>query len=307
MNQHVDGLLLVDKPEGCTSHDLVIQARKALGIKAIGHGGTLDPMASGLLVLLAGEGTKLADYILKGDKGYWVKIRLGIETDTLDRTGKVLAEKTADVTLGQIQQTIKDLTGELELEVPIFSAVRVNGKKLYESARRGVVVEEPRRIVTFHEVRLLEHGHDWFSVEMKCSKGSFVRSWARAAGRLLGTGAVVEGLRRTHSGPYRIDQAIQIEMLQPGPSSLIPINQALPEWPSIFVDGKDRTLLENGQISYRLRARLQPYQEQFSRPGSLGIKVNGQSDKNLLALLTYRHDISDFGIERVFVSSRNKN
>ena len=299
-NQRIDGLLLVDKPEGCTSHDLVVKARKALGLRAIGHGGTLDPMASGLLVLLAGEGTKLADYILKGDKGYRVKVRLGIETDTLDRTGKVLREQAARVTREQIEKVISELQGLLSLEVPIYSAVKVNGRKLYEAARRGEDVVEPVREMRFFDIQLLEYGEDWFTVDMKCSKGSFVRSWAREAGRRLGTGAVVDELRRLWSGPYNVSQAIKLEN-GPVTGGIIPLDQALPDWPSIVVDGKDRTLLENGQISYRLRARLQPYTETLrDKPG---IKVLGLPERSLVALLTINPRIGEFALERVFPPS----
>lgn len=298
--QRMDGLFLIDKPQGCTSHDLVVKARKQLGIREIGHAGTLDPMASGLMVLLSGEGTKLSNYILSGDKSYRVKVRLGIVTDTLDRSGQVLSQQEVSVERGQIENVVREMQGDLHLEVPIFSAVRVNGEKLYKSAHRGDVVVEPTRTMTFFEVNLLAAAHDWFEVEMRCSKGSYVRSWAREAGRRLGTGACVEELRRIGSGPFTISQAVSL-----GSDSLatgfIPMDQALPDWPGIMVDGKDRTLLENGQISYRLRARLQPYVESFKeRPG---LKVVGQSDKSLIALLAYNARTNGFSLERVFPPS----
>ncbi|HEX4922740.1 MAG TPA: tRNA pseudouridine(55) synthase TruB [Bdellovibrionales bacterium] len=298
--QKIDGLLLIDKPEGCTSHDMVARARRALGMKAIGHGGTLDPMASGLLVLLAGEGTKLADYILKGDKGYRVRVQLGLETDTLDKTGKVLSERQVSVTREDLERVIGELQGELTLEVPIFSAVKVNGQKLYERARRGETIEEPSRKMTFYEVKLLEFGPDWFEAEIKCSKGSFIRSWAREAGRRLGTGGCVSMLRRTWSAPYSVADAVRLDPETGLSGGFVPIDRALPDWPSIVVDGKDRTLLENGQISYRLRARLQPYKP---LPGQPGIKVLGQPERSLIALLTYSPRIDDFALERVFPPS----
>ncbi|MEQ1875297.1 MAG: tRNA pseudouridine(55) synthase TruB [Bdellovibrionia bacterium] len=295
----LDGLLLIDKPIGCTSHDLVAKARKILGFKAIGHAGTLDPMASGLMVLLAGEGTKLSDYILNGDKGYRVRIRLGTTTDTLDMTGQILTQTQVSVTREQIENVVREMQGALTLEVPIFSAVRVNGEKLYKAARRGDEVEEPKRIMTFHNVTLLDFGTDWFEVDMRCSKGSFVRSWSREAGRRLGTGAVVEVLRRTGSGPFDVSQAVPLNEEKVS-SGFVPMSQALPDWPGMVVDGKDRTLLENGQISYKLRARLKPYVETYmDKPG---IKVTAH-DKTLIALLTYSEKTRDFALARVFPPS----
>jgi len=150
------GILLVNKTSGPTSHDVVARARKILWTKEIGHTGTLDPIASGLLILTVGRANKLSQYLMDGEKGYSVKIRLGVTTDTLDRSGKILSEENVSLTQSQIESAVQELQGDLTLEVPAFSAVKVDGQKLYELARKNQATPKIERTMSFFDVHLIE-------------------------------------------------------------------------------------------------------------------------------------------------------
>jgi len=301
-----NGLLLIDKPSGYSSHDVVARARRIMGTKSIGHAGTLDPIASGLLVLLVGEATKLSNYILNGDKGYEVKVRLGVETDTLDRSGHITRETEVHVSEGEILCAAEKLSGKLLLPVPKFSAVKIAGKTLYKEARSGREVEVPSREMNFYEVEVLEVTKPYVRVRMKCSKGSYVRSWAAELGRILKVGACVESLRRVWSDPYEVEGTCTLETLQSRPwhtlQAAIPMVSALPDWPSIVVDGKDQQLIKNGQLSYGLKGRLRVfYRNQQTGQKIPGVKVmsKGQNERQLLALLEPGLVEGDFRIARV--------
>ncbi|RYZ77522.1 MAG: tRNA pseudouridine(55) synthase TruB, partial [Proteobacteria bacterium] len=214
----LNGVLLVDKPVGMTSHDVVARARRILGTKGIGHAGTLDPLASGLLLLLIGEGTKVSDYLLNGDKTYELNCKLGVATDSMDITGEVLREQPVTSSLEEIKAAVAKLQGTLTLKVPLHSAVKVDGKKLYEYAHKGQTPEPniiPDREMTFYDVQLIEttmasaspSGSTNVIVRMSCSKGSFIRAWANNLGEDLGCGGTVEGLRRVASNPFTVANA----------------------------------------------------------------------------------------------------
>lgn len=298
----MNGLLLVDKPPGMTSHDVVHLAKKSLGISSVGHAGTLDPQATGLLVLLLGEATKLSQYILSEDKGYRLKVRLGITTDTLDTSGKILTETSVDLTRDQIQSAMESSLGELQLNVPKFSAIKVDGKTLHREARAGRDFETPVKLMKFYDLKILSVEHNCFECEIRCSKGSYIRSWAEQIGAKLGCGAALEELRRTWSAPFLLDQAVSFEHLMQNPvkdtweKGFIPLREVLP-WPAIQIQGKDETLLKNGQISYSLKSRLRPY---YKGQGRSGIQVLSQPTKSLIALLTPTELDGHFAISRVF-------
>lgn len=268
VGSQLHGLLLVDKPTGVTSHDVVSAVRKILGIKAVGHTGTLDPLATGLMVMLLGEGTKISQYILAGDKGYRVKVRLGISTDTLDITGTVESRQDVALPTDRIRTAAEAMVGDLALPVPIFSAVKREGKKLYELARESIPVDAPTRSMRFFDVRVLEAGPDWFTAEVFCEKGGYIRSWAKAVGEALGVGAVVEELRRIYSAPYRVNSAVDLEALRAlvataalaGAGAFgeayVPLKLALPAWKAVTIGGRDEHLMVNGQVSHDLNRRL---------------------------------------------------
>ncbi len=263
------GLLLIDKPKGVTSHDVVGRARRILGIKSIGHAGTLDPLASGLMILLIGEGTKVSDYLLNGNKTYEVKVRLGLKTDSMDITGQVLVERPVTVSCLEVEAAVLALSGPLELDVPVHSAVKVDGKKLYEYAHKGETPESiPKRIMNFHKVDVVESGEGFVIAQISCSKGSFIRAWANELGEKLGCGGTVEELRRLKSDPFSLVLAITLEQLRDIWDSRaldhgsvlgaawIPLKDSLPHFDRIDIAGLDQTMLRNGQISKSVQAQL---------------------------------------------------
>ncbi len=307
----MNGLLLIDKPTGLTSHDVVDRVRRILGIRGIGHAGTLDPLASGLLVLLIGEATKISDYLLNGDKGYELTIRLGVKTDSMDATGQVIRESAVDVPEEKIREAVLMAQGRLKLQVPLHSAVKVDGRKLYELAHRGErPAELPVREMNFYDLEILSVESPRVMLKMKCSKGSYVRAWADFVGDELGCGAVVESLRRTYSEPFSLDHAIDLEQLEKlwnekterhgrvlGPA-WIPLKDALPHFRRIDVSGQDEHLLKNGQISGGLRALLL----QGVRFGEAlpPVRVISRETDDLLALLMAPQPGQFYKIKRVF-------
>lgn len=295
------GLLLVDKSPGMTSHDVVSQARKIFQTKEVGHSGTLDPMASGLMVLLLGEATKLSNYITDGDKAYVVDVRFGIETDTLDTTGTVLQEKPVLKSQEEIREIALGFSGEFELPIPMYSAKKIDGKKMYEYAREGVAIEIPLKKMKFWNVQKTEqetNSDPQFSLE--CSKGSFIRSWVKTLGEKCDTVAAMSGLRRTKSHLFQIENAVTLEHLKNNldklDSFLVPLELALPDVKRIKVKGHDETLLKNGQISHDLRTQLiikfNPDQDEL-------IQIVPSTGVGLLALIGVEPE-KGFRIKRIF-------
>ncbi len=313
----LNGLLLVDKPEGWTSHDVVAKVRRLMGQKTVGHSGTLDPMASGLLVILLGEATKLSDYMRAKDKVYQVRVQLGVTTDTLDREGEVLSKKVVAFSENEVKEAILKAQGELTLPVPIYSAVKVRGTKLYDYARSGRAVEVPLKQMRFENFRIEAIGPDHFCLEMLCSQGSYVRAWAAHVGELLGVGGCLAALRRTASGPYSIEQALTVEALESlldqaeGCSleelhwgeAFVPLAQALPDWHSLMISGRDERLLRNGQISRDVSNRLIIQLKEATRQGqSLGVKVLSSENRGELLALLEARPLQGLKIRRVFKS-----
>lgn len=252
----MNGLILINKPQGLTSHDVVSRVRRILKTKEVGHSGTLDPIATGLMVLLLGEATKLSSFVTEGDKSYNVGVRLGITTDTLDTTGQVLTEKQVQQSQSEIDQIALGLTGEMELPIPMFSAKKIDGKKLYEYARAGETIIQPKKTMSFWDVQKTSEGY-----HLNCSKGSFIRSWVQLLGEKLGSGATMSSLVRTSSHKYNLEQAISLEQLEnlsadEVSKALVPLDQALKGVKSIRVKGQDALLIKNGQISHSLRSQL---------------------------------------------------
>lgn len=292
-----NGLLLIDKPTGLTSHDVVHQVRRTLGIRGIGHAGTLDPLASGLLILLIGEATKVSDYLLNGDKGYEVKVKLGVSTDSMDVTGVVTSERPVECSEARIVEAAMKLQGDLDLEVPVHSAVKVDGKRLYEFAHKGERPESvPVRTMRFFGVEVVEAGSDFARVRMRCSKGSFIRAWVNRMGEDLGCGGAVAELRRLQSEPFEVSQSIGLEELQAkwearterhgrvlGPA-WIPLAESLPHFRRIDVTGQDETLLRNGQISKGVQARLLQF-IQIGQESVPGVRVVSSDTDDLVAIL----------------------
>lgn len=301
-NKQFNGLLLVDKPSGISSHDVVAKLRRILGTKAVGHSGTLDPMASGLMACLINEGTKLSQYILEGDKGYRVRAQFGIRTDTLDTTGAVLETKPVDLTRERILAEALKLQGEMELEVPIYSAIKVQGKKLYEYAREEEKVALPKKIMKFWDVTAVGVGPDWAEFDIKCTKGSYIRTWVDLLGKALDCGAAMSALRRTWSAPYLLPQAQTLEAIEASVkegvwgAAFVPMELALPQVKRIRIKGQDKVLLGNGQISHDLRTQLiaafKPSEDQY-------VQILAQDGGQMLALIGLEQG-KGFVLRRVF-------
>jgi tRNA pseudouridine55 synthase len=258
----LNGLLLVNKAPGMTSHDVVARTRRILNIRSVGHCGTLDPMARGLMVLLIGEATKLSQYILEGDKAYRVDLRLGQATDTMDSTGKLLAELPVTCSEAEVEKAALAFQGEFELPVPIYSAVKVEGQKLYDYARNQEEVKIPQKMMKFWDIKKINSQHPEWSFSLACSKGSYIRTWVDELGKKLGCGAMMTGLERDFSTPYFLHQAQTLEQVEANiqaghlPQAFIPMERALPGVKKIRIKGLDQKLLGNGQISHDLRVQL---------------------------------------------------
>ena len=210
----MDGILLLDKPRGWTSHDAVDFLRRALRQKRIGHAGTLDPMATGLLVMLVGAATKLSASLTGLDKDYRGSIRLGIETDSWDLEGKVLKECAASVTLEELRSAAAQLTGAVKITPPSFSAIKKDGKKYCDLARKGILLAPAQRQVTVAEFRIERYEAPEAFFFVSCSKGTYIRSLAHHLGEKLGCGACLSSLVRTRIGNYHLKDALNVEQVQ---------------------------------------------------------------------------------------------
>jgi tRNA pseudouridine55 synthase len=250
----MDGVLVIDKPKGPTSFDVVRQVRSLLKVKKVGHTGTLDPMATGVLPLCLGEATKVAGYITESNKAYDAVVRLGAETDTQDAEGKVVAEAPVPpLTTARLEEVLGRFRGTFEQVPPMYSAVKVGGKRLYELARAGEEVERAARQVTVYELLLRDFSATHLTLSVRCSKGFFVRTLAYDLGRALGCGAHLEALRRTHSGPFTLSQALPlaevVELVkQPEvlAKRLLPLSEALVDLPVVRVSAADAERVSHG-------------------------------------------------------------
>ena len=215
----MNGILLIDKPQNLTSFDVVKKIRKLTKVKRVGHGGTLDPMATGLLPVFLGTATKKVKHFIGGDKGYIAEMTLGILTDTLDADGKIIkSEKINIINLNnKIKEAFKEFTGEIVQVPPMFSAVHHKGKRLYEFARAGIEVERKERKVRIHELifkGIKEGDNPKISFEVLCSKGTYIRSLVLDIASRLGSIGYLSKLRRTYSHPFVIEEALPLEAIE---------------------------------------------------------------------------------------------
>lgn len=209
----MDGILLVDKPGGMTSHDIVDAIRKKFGFTKVGHAGTLDPMATGLLVVLIGKATKKSKNFTDDDKTYQATLVLGITTDTGDADGKILKKRLSDIDPEKISGVLKQFRGEIEQIPPMFSAKKHKGKKLYEYARRGIEIKREPRKVIIKKLEVLDIKNSELSLRVCCSKGTYIRQLAIDIGTSLGSGAHVSQLRRIKSGNFCVEESIKFDEL----------------------------------------------------------------------------------------------
>lgn len=240
MKNAISGVLVVDKPVGMTSHDVVQAIRNGTSLRRAGHTGTLDPRASGVLVILVGPAVRLSEYVSASDKRYQAIIRMGGKTDTFDAEGRVTpSTQPVNVTELQFEEALKTFVGEIEQTPPPYSAVKVQGRKAYEMARQGEPVDLAPRKITVHHLEVLEWTPPEVVIDVHCSSGTYVRSLANDLGEKLGCGAYLVGLRRTKSGRFSLRDATPLRKLQEAFTAgnwyqyLIPAAEALGDWPAI--------------------------------------------------------------------------
>lgn len=248
----IDGALLLDKPLGVTSNFVLQRVKKLLGAEKAGHAGTLDPLASGLLIALFGEATKFAGLLLDSEKEYLATLKFGETTSTADAEGKVLETKPVTVAEEDVRDVLQHFRGEIEQVPPMHSALKQGGVPLYKLARRGESVERQPRRVTIREIELLSFRKPLAEIRVRCSKGTYIRTLAEDIGASLGTGAHLAGLRRTGSGRFRVGDAIALPGLeamtiQERRGRLLPVDSLLSQLPRVELDAASEARLRNGQ------------------------------------------------------------
>ena len=242
----MNGLLLVNKEKGPTSSDVVIKVRKLLNIKKVGHTGTLDPMAEGLLVLTVGNATRIQELITEKDKEYIATMKLGIKTDTYDTEGKIIDQKEVPNNLN-IEEVLNSYIKKYNQEVPIYSSIKVNGKKLYEYARENIEVELPKREVEIKDIKLLSINNNEVTFKCLVSKGTYIRSLINDIGNTLGTYATMTKLIRTKIDNFSLDNSYTLEDIEKGNYKLISIEEVL-DYPKIEIDDNLYKKISNGVV-----------------------------------------------------------
>ncbi len=255
----LNGLLLFDKPAGESSNRVLQKVKRIFNAAKAGHTGTLDPLATGLLVICFGRTTKISDYLLAVDKQYRVVLKLGVTTDSADADGEILEQRDASkVTKEQILQQAASLTGSIEQIPPMYSALKHQGSRLYKLARKGIEVERAPRKVEIHSFELIEQQQDLVTMQVHCSKGTYIRTLVEDLGKLLSCGAHVAELRRTSLGPFtdpRMYNFSELEQFaEQGFSaldqSLLPADHALQGWPAILIDENQMVDIRNGHAMH---------------------------------------------------------
>ncbi len=250
----LNGIICVNKPDGFTSFDVIAKMRGILKMKKLGHSGTLDPMATGVLPVFAGNATKAVSIIPQTEKSYRAAFSLGIVTDTYDITGRITVQKDSDVTEAQVREALKGFTGKISQLPPMYSAVSVDGKRLYDLARKGIEVKRPLREVEISRLELLrfEEKTGRGIIEMTCSKGTYVRTVIHDMGQALGCGGVMTALVRTASNGFTLDDCVTLEQLEllrdenRLGEALIPVERLFENLPQIRLPEKKTAMYKNG-------------------------------------------------------------
>ena len=241
----MNGIFLVDKPEGITSFDVIRLLKKKFNLEKIGHAGTLDPFATGLMIVLVGHATKLSSHFLLNDKTYETNIRFGQHTTTYDKTGEILNESNKPITKAMIEKVLPSLSHYFQ-EPPMVSAIKVKGQKLYELARKGKEIEREKREVFLYKQEIINYDYPNLNMILHVSKGTYIRSYAVDLSEQLGTFAHIEALHRIQSGRFHIDSAKTLELITV--DDLISIETLLEDYPKIVVTPYIQTLIKNGLI-----------------------------------------------------------
>ena len=243
----MDGIVNIYKPLGITSHDVIYKVRRILGIKKVGHTGTLDPEACGVLPVCVGKGTKLAGFITEANKEYKAVIRLGITTDTQDATGNILTESEPNVSFEEFSAAVSRLTGEIYQLPPMYSAIKINGKKLCNLARKGIEVEREPRKITVYNIEISDFNGETSVLDIKCSKGTYIRTVCHDIGQILGCGAVMQSLERTASGQFKAADSVTLEEFAKSPEKyIVPPEELLHGYKAYYADSRQTERFLNG-------------------------------------------------------------
>ena len=287
----MNGFLLIDKPKGVTSANCVYQLRKFLGIKKIGHCGTLDPLATGLLPICIGEATKFSSFTTDLDKTYEVEIKFGIETDTGDIDGEIISKCSNNFNEIDVKSVLRQFTGSQMQTPPMFSALKIKGKPLYSWARKGVFLLRKERSIAIHEIELLDFGYDLVRLRVSCTKGTYIRSLAESIGRALNTKAIVFSLRRVGIGEIKSGDMINMPKGQfcDLSSSLLPSDFLLKHLSKAILDQEDAKKVRNGQsIDYNAQLEKKGLVRIYTNKSFMGIgelnTSNRLSPRRLVAI-----------------------
>ena len=246
----MNGVLIIDKPDGWTSMDVCAKLRGVFHEKRVGHGGTLDPMATGVLPVFLGRATRAVEYATDSDKEYIAGIQLGVITNTQDTTGEVLEQRSVTTDRAALEAILPQFTGELDQIPPMFSAIKKDGKKLYELARKGVEVERKPRHIVIKELEITRCiDNSTYELRVLCSKGTYVRTLCHDIGAALGCGAAMCSLRRSMAAGYRLDDAVTLEQVLEAadPTALVrPVDSCFAEYPAVQIEGKNLFKAKNG-------------------------------------------------------------
>ena len=247
-----NGILVIDKSAGWTSQDVAAKLRGVFHERRVGHGGTLDPMATGVLPIFIGRATRAAEFLESAEKEYVAGLRLGVVTDTQDTSGNILETHPVAVTREEVQAALRQFLGPIEQIPPMYSAIKINGQKLYELARRGQEVERKPRSITIHELELLEGADADYLLRVRCSKGTYVRTLCHVLGRALGCGGCMSSLRRTRAGSFTLSQAVTMQQVlnfaaeQAPQALLMPVDAVFSMHPPLIVTMGQAAKLKNG-------------------------------------------------------------
>ena len=245
----MNGIVIVDKPEGWTSQDVTARLRRVFNTRRIGHGGTLDPMATGVLPVFVGRATRGVEFFEHAEKTYETVLRLGITTDTEDISGTVLSEQDAFVTGEELEAVLQKFRGEIMQVPPMYSALKVNGQKLVDLARKGKEVERQPRPITIHELTLLGMEADGIHLRVRCSKGTYIRTLCKDIGEALGCGGCMAALRRVTAGEYTIEESVPLQQLletEEPEQYLRPVDSMFRNYPAVTLTEKQELRCRNG-------------------------------------------------------------
>ena len=245
----MDGIVIVDKPQDWTSQDVVSKLRGVFQTRRIGHGGTLDPMATGVLPVFVGRATRGVEFFEHAEKTYEAVLRLGLHTDTEDITGTVLAEKEVNITAEQFLSVLENFRGQIQQIPPMYSAIKVNGQKLCDLARKGREVERQPRTITIHKLECLEFTGTTARLLVHCSKGTYIRTLCKDIGESLGCGGCMESLRRVTAGEYTIENAVPLQTLidsEAPEKYLLPVDSMFANYPAVTLTEKQEKCCRNG-------------------------------------------------------------